>query len=217
MGFTPGWFSALCPASWNEVFLQPIVQVVGSKLCTLPPERIRSEWKRELRVLRYQSGFSTSHQNHKNQFSNKPTNCIDKSTRGAHLLHHANTRHIHSAMHKQANPLPAFIRPLHLPLLHLCQLSTLWEAQQQQSITAHTKRNAAPIVWDCGASQWTEAAGLIGINLILQNGSPQATASTLSPLFMPNYLSVSPALTGRVVLMAKPQRWLGQTGVVAKH
>lgn len=130
-----------------------------------------------MRALCYQSGFSTSHQNRKNQFSNKPTNCIDESTRGAPLLHHANTCRIHSAMHKQANPLPAFIRPLHLPLLHLCHISTLWEAQQQQSIMARTKRNAASIVWDCGASQWTEAVGLIGINLILQNRSPPPLSS----------------------------------------
>lgn len=61
----------------------------------------------------------------------------------------------------------------------------------------------------CSIIQRTEAVGLISICLIgqgISSGPPQPLSPCLS---MSNYVSVSPALTGRKVLTANPQWWLG--------
>lgn len=64
-------------------------------------------------------------------------------------------------------------------------------------------------MWDCDVLQRTEAEGLISIHLIGQNISSGPPLSfSLSPA-VSQYHSVSLTLTGRVVLMANPQRWLG--------
>lgn len=62
-------------------------------------------------------------------------------------------------------------------------------------------------MWDSDVLQGTEAKGLINISLIEQDISSGPPPPPHFSVYESH--SVSLALTGRAVLMANPQRWLG--------
>lgn len=78
---------------------------------------------------------------------------------------------------------------------------------RSQSITVRTKRNGASNIWDFNVLQPKVSWGLISINLIGQDVSFGPPLSPSLPLSQFHSVSLIP--TGRVVLMANPQRWWG--------